>query len=1023
MRLPASWRGSCLAIVLAAAAAGVAAEPRPDSPPATGAPAAAAPSLDADLKRAKGLAADGQYAEASALGQTLLAEAEAASGPVSAPVAEALDVIVEAERLNGRYKDPRVRGFAQRSIDVRERLLGPEHPDTSRSVNNLANLLSESGDYVDARPLYERVVRIQEATLKPDDPTLAKTYNNLANLISDMGDYAGSFPMYERALAIKEKAHGPEDPQLISTLLGLSILHRLTGDYPEALRLGERGLAIARTKLRPAHPRTAIALGTVASVHSEMGDFAEARALLEQALALQQKELPPDHPDLAATLGDLGDLDREAGALQSARDLYLRALAIQEHSLKPESAYVVPIRLSLGEVLDELGDADGARAEFRRALTISEDQLGRDHPDVAQSLDPLAASLERDGKIDEARALLQRGLALRQAGLGGEHPLVATSLARLAAIALRTGADAEALDEAGRAEAIGRRALVVVARASAERTAIEYAATRPSALDVEIELARRRRSREAVQAAWDDLIRSRGLVLDTVAARQRHAAGSTDRNVVRLGDDLRAARQQEAALWLRGLEAQSPESYRRLLEDARRREERLERALAATHSGPDSATPLSGGEVAGARSLEAVLRALPPGQALVGYATVRPAGAGPDAAAPISVAFVAADRSSAPDIVDLGPAARIDELILRWRAAIDADPVPYRGAARRKEEADRRLGLDLRRALWDPVAARLGKAAGVFLVPEGAINLVDFAALPQGKSGYLVETGPRMHYLSVESDLADLGGQRTGGIEASSRGLLIVGGPVFDRGPTPAADRPQQAAAKVTTRVTRGCEGSAALRFAPLAGAAREMEAIGALWSGSRTVAGRPVKLLSGESATKDGLERLAPGYDVVHVATHGFFLGDSCRIDGGGGSAANPLLLSGLALAGANEGAGGILTARELASIDLSSADLVVLSACQTGVGAIRPGEGVFGLRRAVRVAGAKALVMSLWRTGDETTRQWMSRFYERRLSGRSTAEAVRDASLALLVERRKAGLDTDPLHWAGFIATGDWR
>ena len=1000
MRLPARRSAWGLGIVFTAMAAAAAAEPSPGGP-----------SLDNELQRAKGLATDGQYDQASALARKLLTEAEAVSGPVSAPVAEALDVIVEAERLLGRVKDPAIRAFAQRSIDVREALLGPDHPDVARSVNNLANLLSESGDYVDARPLYERVVRIQEATLKPDDPYLAKTYNNLANLISDMGDYIGSFPLYERALAIKEKAHGPGDPQLISTLLGLSILNRLTGDYIEALRLAERGLQIARTKLRPGHPRIAIALATVAGVHSEMGDVAEARSLLEQALSLQQKELPPDHPDLAATLGDLANLDRDAGRLESARDLYQRALAIQKESLERDSAYTAPIRLSLGHVLEGLGDAEGARAEFRHALAISEGQLGRDHPDVALSLDALAGALERDGKAEEARELLRRGLSLRETALGGDHPLVAESLAHLAALAMRSGGDAEALADARRAEAIGRRALLVVARGSAERTATEYAVTRPSGLGVEIDLARTRRTEETTRAAWDDLIRSRGLVLDAMAARQRSVARSADARVVRLSEDLRAARQQEAALWIRGLEAQSAASYRRLLEDARRREEGLERDLAG--SSTTSPDPPGPSDPSGPRSLAAVLASLPAGHALVAFAAVRPLGAGPDPADPVSVAFIATSAATAPEIVDLGPSARIDDLVLRWRAAVDADPPPVRGGGRRKEEIDRRIGNELRRAIWDPIATRLAGVTGVFIVPEGAINLVDFAALPRGSSGYLVEKAPLMHYLSVERDLSDFDDRAPGAVDAASKGLLLVGGPAFGAA----------GASEVASRRSAECTPSKPLSFAPLAGAQREMETIGALWSRSLKAPAQAMKSLSGAEATKDALERLAPDYGIVHIATHGFFLGDSCGLEPVGGPAGNPLLLSGLALAGANAGPAGILTARELASIDLASVDLVVLSACQTGVGTVRPGEGVFGLRRAVRVAGARALVMSLWRTGDETTRQWMSRFYGRRLAGRSTAEAVRDASLQLLRDRRTSGLDTDPLNWTGFIATGDWR
>jgi CHAT domain-containing protein len=190
----------------------------------------------------------------------------------------------------------------------------------------------------------------------------------------------------------------------------------------------------------------------------------------------------------------------------------------------------------------------------------------------------------------------------------------------------------------------------------------------------------------------------------------------------------------------------------------------------------------------------------------------------------------------------------------------------------------------------------------------------------------------------------------------------------------------------------------------------------------------------------------------VLHLATHGFFLGgectsalDSARGIGGlaeapqakpGAVAApvageNPLVLSGLALSGANHRAAagegeddGILTAEEIASLDLSGVEWAVLSACDTGIGDIRAGEGVFGLRRAFQVAGAGTLIMSLWSVDDEATRAWMRALYEARLEGHlDTAEAVRQASLAVLRARRGAGASTHPFYWAAFVAAGDWR
>ena len=143
-----------------------------------------------------------------------------------------------------------------------------------------------------------------------------------------------------------------------------------------------------------------------------------------------------------------------------------------------------------------------------------------------------------------------------------------------------------------------------------------------------------------------------------------------------------------------------------------------------------------------------------------------------------------------------------------------------------------------------------------------------------------------------------------------------------------------------------------------------------------------------------------------------------------------NPLLRSGLVLAGANhlgeeediEGTeDGILTALEISGLPLWGTDLVVLSACETGVGAVRRGEGVFGLRRAFQLAGAKTVVMSLWSVSDIVTQELMVDFYRRIISGTGKAKAMQEASLALMRARREKEGAAHPFFWAAFVCVGE--
>jgi CHAT domain-containing protein len=206
--------------------------------------------------------------------------------------------------------------------------------------------------------------------------------------------------------------------------------------------------------------------------------------------------------------------------------------------------------------------------------------------------------------------------------------------------------------------------------------------------------------------------------------------------------------------------------------------------------------------------------------------------------------------------------------------------------------------------------------------------------------------------------------------------------------------------------------------------------------------------ILTGRDASEPRFKQQAPNHRVLHVATHGFFLGESCEPQGVAGSRSvggltrvsqreaaalneNPLLLSGLALAGANrrmhtraDDEDGILTAEEVAGLNLDGVDWAVLSACDTGLGQLAAGEGVVGLRRAFQIAGARTVIMSLWSIDDQAARQWMRVLYQDRLAKRlSTSDAVRDATISVLRARRARGESTHPFYWGGFVAAGEWR
>lgn len=384
-----------------------------------------------------------------------------------------------------------------------------------------------------------------------------------------------------------------------------------------------------------------------------------------------------------------------------------------------------------------------------------------------------------------------------------------------------------------------------------------------------------------------------------------------------------------------------------------------------------------------------------------------------------------------PAWVDLGDAAQIDGEIGRLRASL-SDP-------RSKNVKEAARSLDER--VMRPVRKLLGDARHIFVSPDGALNLVPFAALVNEQGRYLVEDYT-ITYLTSGRDLLRLQ------VSGESKGPpIVVANPLFDS--QQPGSNPQTAGANESATGRRSGE-MGQMYFKPLPGTAGEAKALGEILP--------QVKMLTGAQATETALKQVSAPR-VLHVATHGFFLPDQKQEAAEGarglglavGEARrtaprieNPLLRSGLALAGANmrqsaDGEDGVLTALEAAGMNLWGTKLVVLSACETGVGSVSNGNGVYGLRRALVLAGSESQVMSLWQVSDEATRDLMISYYKRLMDGEGRTEALRQVQLEMIgSEDQIAGgrgrelggkasgktvNRSHPYFWAAFIQSGEWR
>jgi CHAT domain-containing protein len=353
-------------------------------------------------------------------------------------------------------------------------------------------------------------------------------------------------------------------------------------------------------------------------------------------------------------------------------------------------------------------------------------------------------------------------------------------------------------------------------------------------------------------------------------------------------------------------------------------------------------------------------------------------------------------RTGDPVFIDLGGAAVIDAAVEKFRKAL-SDPSDAKAA-------------EHGRALYDltmaKVVPQLKGATNVLIAPDGTLNVIPFSALVDDRGEFLIKRFT-FTYLTSGRDLLRLNVKTV-----AQGGGVIFADPSFD-GTAPGT----KAATEPKSRGSRSVD-LASLSWPALPGTGAEATEV------ERTMRG--MKVFRGAQATEGELKRVH-GPKILHLATHGFFLPDEppAKVHEGAPLAAekheNPLLRSGLAFAGANKLSSGtedgILTAMEASGLDLWGTKLVVLSACETGAGKVTNGDGVYGLRRALVIAGAESLVMSLWQVDDEATKELMAGYYKRLTAGKARSAALRDVQLEIHNRTQYA----HPYFWASFLPAGD--
>lgn len=910
-----------------------------------------------------------------------------ASGRARDP-ARVLELEARLARQRGHY-DEAARMFEQ--VLRLRRDTGATGTPLAAALDGLADVERMNGRYEAAEILSREAVATVRATPDADATERTRYEGRWGQIRFDLGDEAGALAAFEAALAFAESALGPHHPTLAIVHQYLANTHLTRGAYAEADQAYERAQAILDAfpdrgyldeRATLAHNR--------ADLLARLGGLARARDQYALALRLWHAVKGEDHPHQAWALHALGKLDSEEGREAEAHAWFTRALALRRRR-QPDSTVLAESLAALARSDARLGRCEPALALAHEALDMSaRATAGRD------TLDRLADRAEVEaacGRLAGARRNFERALAQAERRLGGNHPHVQDLRAGLARVRLAQGDAGAALRLALTAASAQARLARRILAYLPEGDGLTFVARQRRTRDLAFDALRRARATSAETAGTLALlIEGRALVEEATAqrARRQRAAGGTQ--PVEVLQQLERLRARYAAAAWSSLADASGEQGRRLaaLEaELERRERETARLFGAPPDGTSRAT------------VAALTQALPRDAALVSFVRT-------DAA--YLALVLRPGRAVAQG--DLGDAAALDRAVSTWRAALD--PRGRTRSRREREEHERGArdaGAELARALWRPLERHVRGARRVLLVPDGSLALIPFAALPL-RRGYLVEHGPTLHLLASERDLLRPPARST------RVSLVALGNAAFDLAP----DATGATATRAAGETLRGSEERCVReRFPEIPWTGREIQEIAARfarhWPGERSV------LLERERASEGELRRHAPEARILHVAAHGFFIGEICP------GLRHPLLRSGLALAGANITAppnsddDGLLTALEIVGLDLDGCEWAVLSACGGALEQVQHGEGVLGLRRSLTVAGARSVFLSLLRVDDASARAFMVELYAARFDrGLPTDEALREASLRRLRALREQGA-APPYDWAAFVASGDWR
>jgi len=906
----------------------------------------------------------------------------------------------------------------QQALNIRRTALGEQHPDVARSYNNIGNVYLMKGDYEQAIAFDKKDLAIKLATIGEQHMNTTLSYLSLGSVYIEKGDYDEAIAVDKKALSILLQIVGEQHPNVAMSYYNISDCYLKKGDYDQAIALGDKALSIILNTLGKQDYRAATCYILLGRAYFDKGDYNQALAFYNQALAIQRVSLGEQHFEVAATYHNMAAIYDDKNDYKKALVFHHKALSIRTAALGEQHPNVADSYVGLGVVHLHLGDYRQALAFYQKALSVDLAVLGKHHPAMALCYNNLGSVHELKGEYNQAIDLYQQAIQANLPRFANSDPYVAPPLDDLlsesellnsltqkaqafvgryaqshnqrdleAAVAnyevaaqlidqMRRGYKAEGskLVWAGKATAIYDQAIQAALRLSRETQTAEFK-------NIAFLFAEKTKAAVMLEALSEAEARQFAGIPDSLLEKERQLRLDLAFYEKSLGEE--QLRRQEAdsaktVLWqdkVFGL----GQMYGALLEQF---EQEYPDYYNLKYQSKTVSVP------------EVQARLLDDRTALVEYFT------GKDSI----FIFVLTKNDFAIEV-----SAR-DSLFER-RIAQLREGIIKKDFAQYTSPAHR-----LYQTLLEPVADKTG-GRNLIIVPDGFLSAIPFETLllkavsaADSSKGYA-----NLPYLVNEHTVgyaysATLLQQEQSRKNRATKRDYLAFAPVFANG-LPAGTRggdffkenfapdSSKTAAATTTRV-RG--------YLPMT--KKEVTGIFERFENSYNIFerwfGNKARVYLEREANETKLKAGDLGeYRILHFATHGLVNKKNPKLSG--------LILSPEDSASKED---GILHLGEIYNLNLN-ADLVVLSACETGLGQVAKGEGIIGLTRGFLYAGASNLLVSLWQVSDATTADLMVDFYDKMLGGMSKPAALREAKLQMI--RRHAEY-AKPYYWAPFILVG---